>query len=100
MAASPDDTRATGSQRGTDSPAGKEADHAVAPAKDSAGLSDSDRAVLCSMIDSYERVRADNQRFIERVNDADRTEAIGRPRHRRVRVATSVERRQRASDPF
>jgi hypothetical protein len=43
-----------------------------------------DTLVLRSMIESYERSRAEQQDFIDRSNDADRAFAVARPRSRRV----------------
>lgn len=61
-------------------------------------LSEGDERVVDSMIESYERARADQQRFIERRGDADRRPASRPSRHRRVRVATTAERRDQQPD--
>jgi hypothetical protein len=70
----------------------------VALGTDARELTESDEGVLHSMIDSYDRAVADQQRFIERRSDADRGSVIGRSRHRRVRVATAAETRERGPD--
>jgi hypothetical protein len=69
----------------------------VAATRDATDMTEHDQLVLRSMVDSYERARAEQQDFLDRLGTADRTRAIGRPRRRRVRVATSADAEQRPS---
>jgi hypothetical protein len=94
MTASPDDERVVGRMGLPDTAQPGEADEVVALSSEATELSESDEDVLDSMIESYEHALADQEKFIERSSDGYRRAVTGRSRHRRVRVATTAERRE------
>jgi hypothetical protein len=61
-------------------------------------MADRDQVVLRSMIESYERARAEHQEFVDRIANLDPPREVRQPHRRRVRVATSAPDRQ-SCDP-
>jgi hypothetical protein len=94
MTAHPDEETATGGTGLSNTAQTGGTDEAMAQNRAASDLGERDEDVLNSMIESYEQAVVSQQKFIERSSDADRKPMTSRSRHRRVRVATTAERRE------